>query len=114
LNLILVEAVLEGSGYSVLTAADAGEALVLIHGAKPDLILMDLSLPGTDGLTLTRILKADAETRRIIVVALTAMAMKGDEQKALAAGCAAYITKPFDTCRLPLQLAELLARLQPA
>jgi CheY-like chemotaxis protein len=72
------------------------------------LILMDLGLPGMDGLTLTRILKADQTTRHIPVVALTAFAMKGDDLKAFDAGCDGYISKPIDTRVLPTQVAGYL------
>ncbi len=98
-------------GYEVEPCEDAPHVLALLaQGLLPDLILMDISLPGMDGLTLTRQLKADPRYAAIPVAAMTAFAMKGDEQKALAAGCAAYITKPIDTRRLPALVAELLAR----
>jgi CheY-like chemotaxis protein len=71
---------------------------------------MDIGLPDMDGLALTQILKADQKTRPIIIVALTAFAMKGDEEKAIAAGCDGYIIKPIDTRKFPLQIAELLVR----
>lgn len=96
-NLKLVCDVLEFEGYAVLRAVDAEAARETIGRAAPDLILMDIGLPGMDGLTLTRMLKADEKTRHIVVVALTAFAMKGDEEKAREAGCDGYITKPIDT-----------------
>lgn len=96
LNVKLVRLLLQGT-YEVRTAGDADEALRVLQGYQPDLILMDVQLPGMDGLELTRRLKADPRTRGIVVVALTAYAMKGDEDKALAAGCSGYITKPLDT-----------------
>jgi CheY-like chemotaxis protein len=71
---------------------------------------MDIGLPDMDGLALTQILKADQKTRHIIIVALTAFAMKGDEEKAIAAGCDGYIIKPIDTRKFPLQVAEFLLR----
>lgn len=90
---------------------DAEEAIKVLEGFEPHLILMDLQLPGMDGLTLTRLLKQDPSRRHIVVLALTAYAMKGDEEKAIAAGCDGYITKPIDTRSLP----ELIARhLEPA
>jgi CheY-like chemotaxis protein len=95
-NLKLCTIMLSVDGYDVHTAADAEEALALLETARPRLILMDLQLPGIDGLQLTRRLKADAATRQIAVVALTAYAMKGDEQKALEAGCDGYLAKPID------------------
>jgi two-component system cell cycle response regulator len=97
-------------GYDVLQCEDAAHVLeVLAQERLPQLILMDISLPGMDGLTLTRQLKADRRYAAIPVAAMTAFAMKGDEQKALDAGCSAYITKPIDTRRLPAQVAELLS-----
>ena len=107
-NLKLVSDVLEFEGYDILKAVDAEEAQVILAETLPDLILMDIALPGMDGLTLTRKLKADERTRHIRVVALTAFAMKGDDQKALDAGCDGYITKPVDTRALPGQVAALL------
>ena len=99
INLKLARVLLTAEGYTVRTAADAEEALQALGSFRPRLILMDIQLPGVDGLTLTRQLKADPETRDIAIVALTAYAMKGDEEKALAAGCSGYIPKPIDTRR---------------
>lgn len=113
-NLKLASDVLDCAGFEVWKAADAEEALVVIQQQKPDLILMDIALPGMDGLTLTRQLKADASTRDIRIVALTAFAMKGDDEKAFAAGCDGYIPKPIDTRKLPSQVADLLQRRSPA
>jgi len=110
INLKLVAEVLERAGYRVLKAADADQAQSVIKKTLPDLILMDIALPGMDGLTLTRNLKADERTRHIPVVALTAFAMKGDDQKAFDAGCEGYISKPIDTRKLPQQVASYLAR----
>ena len=109
-NLKLVSDVLGFEDYNILQAADAEEAQTVIQKTVPDLILMDIALPGMDGLTLTRKLKADPATKNTLIVALTAFAMKGDDQKALAAGCDGYITKPIDTRRLPIQVAEVLER----
>lgn len=108
-NLKLARVTLAIAGYDVRTAADAEEALALLAAFHPRLILMDIQLPGMDGLTLTRRLKADAATRGIVILALTAYAMKGDEQKALDAGCDGYITKPIDTRMLPVLVARHLA-----
>jgi CheY-like chemotaxis protein len=108
-NLKLVSDLLEFEGHEVLKAMDAEEAQVVLTNNLPDLILMDIALPGMDGLTLTRHLKADARTSHIRIVALTAFAMKGDEQKALDAGCDGYITKPIDTRTLPAEVAGILA-----
>jgi CheY-like chemotaxis protein len=109
-NLKLVSDLLEFEGHEILRAADAEAAQFVLISTLPDLILMDIAMPGMDGLTLTRKLKADARTSHIRVVALTAFAMKGDDQKAFAAGCDAYITKPIDTRRFPAQVAKLLAK----
>jgi CheY-like chemotaxis protein len=100
-NLKLASDVLEFEGYEILNASDAESAQVIIRNTPPDLILMDIALPGMDGLTLTRLLKADEATRHIVVVALTAFAMKGDDVRAREAGCDGYITKPIDTRTFP-------------
>lgn len=107
-NLKLVSDVLAFDGYSILKAVDAEAAQEIIGATRPDLILMDIALPGMDGLTLTRQLKADAKTRDIVIVALTAFAMKGDDIKAREAGCDGYITKPFDTRALSGTVAAFL------
>ena len=109
-NLKLVSDVLEFDGYRILKAIDAEAAQEVIQASPPDLILMDLALPVMDGLTLTRLLKADEKTRHIIIVALTAFAMKGDEDKARAAGCDGYITKPIDTRKISGLVAGYLQR----
>jgi CheY-like chemotaxis protein len=108
-NLKLVAYLMKANGYVVDTALDAEAAIEAIQANRPDLILMDIQLPGIDGLELTRRLKADPATRDIVVVAVTAYAMKGDEDKALAAGCDDYITKPIDTRGLPETIARHLA-----
>jgi CheY-like chemotaxis protein len=113
-NLKLVTDLLEWSGYQMVQAMDAEQALEIIRQTPPELILMDLALPGMDGLTLTRKLKADDATRHIRIMALTAFAMKGDEQKALDAGCDAYITKPINTRSLPDQVARCLRGEKPS
>jgi CheY-like chemotaxis protein len=109
INLKLLEIVLGEEGYDVRTAADAEAALALLQTFRPRLIMMDLQLPGMDGLELTRRLKADAATRNIIIIAVTSYAMKGDDQKAFAAGCDDYITKPISTVSLPGLVARHLA-----
>jgi CheY-like chemotaxis protein len=96
-NLKLTRILLVNEGYRVRTASSAEEALDMLRQYHPDLVLADIQLPGIDGLEMTRRIKSDPRTRDITVVALTAFAMKGDEQKALAAGCDGYITKPIDT-----------------
>jgi CheY-like chemotaxis protein len=107
-NLKLASALLELEGYEVAQAVDAEQAQEMLGGDLPDLILMDIALPGMDGLALTRRLKADERLKHIPVVALTAFAMKGDEEKARAAGCEGYITKPIDTRMLADQVARVL------
>jgi CheY-like chemotaxis protein len=97
MNMQLQSELLEVEGFRVLQAVTAEEALDHIKAALPDLVLMDISLPGMDGLAATRLLKNDARTAAIPVVALTAQAMAGDKEKALRAGCAGYIVKPIDT-----------------
>jgi len=107
-NTRLISFLLTSRGYQVRTASNADETLNLIEEQLPRLILMDIQLPGMDGLTLTRKLKENARTRDVIIVALSAYAMKGDEEKAIAAGCDGYITKPVDTRSFPGQIAEHL------
>jgi CheY-like chemotaxis protein len=97
LNLELATDLLEANGFVVHSAQTAEEGLRLARELLPDLVLMDFSLPGMDGLSATQNLKADPLTRRLIVVGLTANAMKGDEELALHAGCDGYLTKPIDT-----------------
>jgi CheY-like chemotaxis protein len=108
-NIKLLEFILQSRGYEVRVAGNAEEALTSIADRKPRLILMDLQLPGVDGLTLTRHLKADPATKDISIIAATAYAMKGDEERALAAGCDGYLTKPIDTRKLPNDIARFLA-----
>lgn len=107
-NLKLLRVLFEIEGYVIQTAASANDALQVLRTFHPALILMDIQLPGMDGLTFTRQLKADPQTAAITVVALTAYAMKGDEEKALRAGCQGYITKPVNTRQLAQQVAQYL------
>ena len=109
-NLKLTRILLVNEGYTVLTAASGEEALELLQSYHPRLILADIQLPGIDGLEMTRRIKKDERTRDIAVVALTAFAMKGDEQKAIDAGCDGYITKPIDTRTLGGRIRQLLVR----
>lgn len=104
-NLKLARVILEAEGYQIRVATDGNEALGVLKSFRPALILMDIQLPGIDGLELTRRLKADPETRDIRIIAVTAYAMKGDEEKAIAAGCDGYLTKPLD----PMTLAGVVA-----
>jgi CheY-like chemotaxis protein len=108
-NTKLLVFLLQAKGYDVRSAANADEALAVIAEHRPRLILMDLQLPGMDGLTLTRKLKADPATQDISIIAATAYAMRGDEERARAAGCDGYITKPIDTRQLPADIARFLA-----
>jgi CheY-like chemotaxis protein len=107
-NLKLAAQVLELEGYDVLHAEDANQALTALQRHRPDLILMDIALPGMDGLELTKQLKAAPATAAIPVVALSAFAMKGDEAKALTAGCDGYITKPINTRTFAAQVQAFL------
>lgn len=107
-NLKLVRFLLSKRGYDVRTATNADEALREIRARVPRLILMDIQLPGIDGLELTRIIKADARSSHVPIVAVTAFAMKGDEEKAKRAGCDGYITKPIDTHALPALVRSFL------
>ena len=97
LNLELAADLLEANGFVVSSAQTAEEGLRMARELLPDLVLMDFSLPGMDGLTATKNLKADPATRHLAVVGLTANAMKGDAEAALNAGCDGYLTKPIDT-----------------
>lgn len=110
INLKLARVLLSLEGYQVQTAGDANEALKILKNFRPDLILMDIQLPGMNGLELTSKIKADASLKHIEIIALTAYAMKGDEEKALAAGCNGYIAKPINTQTLPKIIAEYLKK----
>jgi CheY-like chemotaxis protein len=113
-NLMLTEAVLAGAGYRVISAGNAAEALERLGEQRPDVILMDIQLPGEDGLSLTRRLKADPAMASIPVIALTAHAMKGDQEAAEAAGCDGYISKPIDTRNLAAQVGAVVERVRRA
>jgi CheY-like chemotaxis protein len=109
-NLKLTDIVLRKEGFHVHAVSDAEQALNALPNLRPSLVLADIQMPGMDGLEMTRRIKEDPETRGIVVVALTACAMKEDEQKALDAGCDGYITKPIDTHTLGTRVREYLAR----
>ena len=94
-NMALATFLLQSAGHTVLSARDAEAGLTLARAEQPSLILMDIQLPGIDGLAATVLLKSDDLTRRIPVIALTALAMKGDEERIRAAGCDGYIAKPL-------------------
>jgi two-component system cell cycle response regulator DivK len=98
------------NGYEVVLAVDGGEGVAMARAQAPDLILMDMSLPGLDGWEATRQLKAEPGTREIPVIALTAHAMSGDRQKALSAGCDDFDTKPVELPRLLTKIQALLQR----
>ncbi len=108
-NMTLAVYVLETAGHRVLSATDAEAGLAVARAERPDLILMDIQLPGMDGLEATSQLKADESTRDIPVIALTALAMKGDEERILAAGCDGYIAKPMRYKELLAAVADQLA-----
>jgi len=109
-NLKLARVLLTTEGYEVRVASDAEKALKVLDDFEPQIILMDVQLPGMDGLKLTRRLKADPHRRDIVIIALTAYAMKGDEEKARAAGADGYLSKPVDTRTLPASIASYLER----
>ena len=108
LNKILFKDLLEAHGYTVLEAENAEDGIQKARDHSPHLVLMDIQLPGMDGLAATRIFKADADLLKIPVVALTSYAMQGDEEKALAAGCQGYITKPINTRNFLDTIAQFL------
>ena len=110
-NMTLATFLLKSAGYAVLSATDAEAGLALARAEQPDLVLMDIQLPGMDGLQACAILKKDTATRDIPVIALTALAMKGDEERIRAAGCDGYIAKPLAYREF---LATIAARLQKA
>ena len=95
INMVLMAAILEHAGHTMLKAETAGIGLEIARQHQPDLVLMDLQLPDIDGLAATRILKSDRKTSNIPVIALTAFAMKGDEDESRAAGCDGHVTKPM-------------------
>jgi len=113
-NQLLTASVLEREGFAVDIAATSLQALEMLRLRAPDLILMDIQLPGMDGLTFTRTLKTDPATALIPIVALTAHAMSGDREQSLAAGCVGYISKPIDTRTFGRQVREFLPSTVPA
>lgn len=110
MNRDLLRRRLQRQQFEVVVAPDGYEALEIACGEAPDIILMDIGLPGIDGLETTRRLKADARTRHIPVIALTAHAMAGDQQAALDAGCDDYDTKPIDMPRLLGKIRKAIER----
>jgi two-component system cell cycle response regulator DivK len=107
-NMKLTSMVLQNAGHTVLCAVDAEAGLTLARASQPDLILMDIRLPGMDGLAAAALLKADPVTAAIPIIALTSMLTKHDEKKATAAGCDAYIAKPFRRQELNTTIEDLL------
>lgn len=107
-NMLLAGTILQNAGHTLLQATDAAQGLSLAREQQPDLVLMDIQLPGMDGLAATRALKADERTHAIPVIALTAFAMKGDEERMRAAGCAAYVSKPLRYQQLLAAVDQLL------
>jgi two-component system cell cycle response regulator DivK len=108
-NMRLVRLLLRAHGYQVQEASTGQDALAALQASTPDLILLDMQLPGLDGFTLAAMLKSDAQTRHIPVVAITAFAMKGDAERVLATGCDAYVPKPIDDA----MLLEVIQRCLP-
>jgi two-component system, cell cycle response regulator DivK len=109
-NMTLAVFLLESAGHIVVSATDAEAGLTLARDEQPNLILMDIQLPGMDGLEATMLLKRDDGTRAIPVIALTALAMKGDEERIRAAGCDGYIAKPMGYRDFLATIAAELAR----
>jgi two-component system, cell cycle response regulator DivK len=107
-NLKLIRVLLQNEGYSLQTAANAEQAQEILKTFKPSLILMDLQLPGMDGFALTQRLKSHPDTRHIKILAVTAYAMKGDDNRVKEAGCDGYLTKPIDTRTFAKTVADLL------
>jgi len=109
-NRKLMRVILKAKGFNVIEATTGEEALGILKNQKPDIILMDIQLPGVDGLTLTKQIKADATSSSIPIIAVTAHAMKGDEQKILDAGCDGYISKPVNTQELPFTVERYIKK----
>jgi len=112
-NMKLASLLLRNAGHTVLCAVDAETGLTIARACHPDLILMDIQLPGMDGLAATALLKQDPATVRVPVIALTAMAMKEDQEKTRNAGCDAYIAKPLRYQELYAAIDALLGKVAP-
>jgi two-component system cell cycle response regulator DivK len=112
-NMKLASVLLRKAGHVVLCAVDAETGLTLTRSARPDLVLMDIQLPGMDGLAATALLKTDPETAAIPVIALTSMAMKEDRERSRIAGCDAYMTKPLRYHELYAVIDDLLKKSKP-
>ena len=113
-NQLLTTMVLNRDGFETAVAESAEDALVFIKARRPDLILMDVQLPGMDGLTFASTLRSVPEAAGVPVVALTSHAMRGDRERAIAAGCVGYLSKPIDTRTLSDELRALIKPSQPA
>jgi two-component system, cell cycle response regulator DivK len=109
-NLALIEQIFDGSGYIIQSAQDGMAAMAWLEANMPDLILLDLSLPAMDGWEIARCLKASDRTRDIPIVAITANAMLGDKEAAIAAGCDDYLPKPLDIEQLENRVTYWLGR----
>jgi len=107
-SLKMIRMTLRPYGYSLLEATDGEEALKVARSDKPDLIIMDLRLPKVSGLEVTRQLRQMSDFNHIAIIAITAYAMKGDKEKAISAGCDAYLAKPINTRELPKLITEML------
>jgi len=114
INMALTTAILENAGHSIVQAETAAQGIEMARRRRPALILMDVQLPDIDGLAATRILKTDPNTREMPVIALTAMAMKGDEAEALQAGCDGYVSKPIRYKELLAEMERVLSRRRAA
>jgi CheY-like chemotaxis protein len=108
LNMKLVKGLIKIGKYRMLEAIDAESGIELIREQRPDLVLMDIQLPGMDGLSATKIIKEDPSLKDIPIIALTSYAMQGDKEKAIEAGCTGYIAKPIDTRKFLETLAQYL------
>ena len=112
-NRMLIRRVLEVEGYHVIEACDGTEGLALAKTTRPDLVLMDINLPGIDGYELTGMLKGMKHLADVPIIAMTANVMKGDRERTLEAGCDGYIQKPIDVDQLPAQVARFFKRRKP-
>jgi CheY-like chemotaxis protein len=112
LNMKLVRSLLTIGKYSVLEASDAERGIQLARKNRPQLILMDIQLPGMDGLDATRLIKIDPDLKKIPIIALTSRAMDGDNQKAIEAGCDGYISKPINTRGFLKTIDQYLSQVQ--
>ncbi len=109
LNIELTTFVLSASDFVVESAVDAVDALKKVRAFQPDVILMDIQMPGMDGIELTQLLKSTAATSHIIIIAFTAFAMKGDEERLREAGCDGYLSKPIDVATFATQVRNCIA-----